>query len=146
MLSSISERTFTQIALHWDLSINWVWLLYTCFKEFTVVGFLYGCNFASLFPPSSTQGTCKLCLYLRYIVLAISLAPVGYLKAFLNPREMFFFNTSSKRLWGVVFQELCILSNSWPIYWKPSTTVFLIFQKKKITINKKLARCLQCQN
>lgn len=92
MLSSISERTFTQIALHWDLSINWVWLLYTCFKEFTVVGFLYGCNFASLFPPSSTQGTCKLCFYLRYIVLAISLAPVGYLKAFLNPREMFFFS------------------------------------------------------
>lgn len=126
MLSSISERTFTQIALHWDLSTNWVWLLYTCLREFTVVGFLYGCNLASLFPHLQHRVHVN-CFYLRYTVLSISLAPVGYLKAFLNPREMFFFNTSSKRLWGVVFQELCILSNSWPIYRKPSTTVFLIF-------------------
>lgn len=91
MLSSISERTFTQIALHWDLSTNWVWLLYTCLREFTVVGFLYGCNFASLFPHLQHRVHVN-CLYLRYIVLAISLAPVGYLKAFLNPREMFFFS------------------------------------------------------
>lgn len=92
MLSSISERTFTQIALHWDLSTNWVWLLYTCLRQFTVVGFLYhGCNLASLFPHLQHRVHVN-CFYLRYIVLSISLAPVGYLKAFRNPREMFFFS------------------------------------------------------